>query len=84
MVGKMFTKNPIGVIGVIIILIFALMALSHPILMKYAWEPRVYDPVIGYDIEIFAHPSPPSAQALIGNGPPGPGRVEPAPLRHAV
>ena len=68
---KMFSKNPIGVIGVIIILIFALMALSHPILMKYVWEPRVYDPVIGYDIEIFAHPSPPSARHLLGTDPLG-------------
>ena len=68
---KMFTRNPIGVIGVIIILIFALMALAHPILMKYVWEPRVYDPVIGYDIEIFSHPSPPSARHLLGTDPLG-------------
>jgi len=68
---KLFVHNPIGVIGLVIILIFALMALSHPILMKYVWEPRVYDPVIGYDMEIFVHPSPPSAQHLLGTDPLG-------------
>lgn len=68
---KLFVHNPIGVIGLVIILIFAMMALSHPILMKYVWEPRVYDPVIGYDMEIFVHPSPPSAQHLLGTDPLG-------------
>jgi peptide/nickel transport system permease protein len=68
---KLFKKNPIGLIGLVIIIIFALMAISHPILMKYIWEPRVYDPVIGYDIEIFSHPSPPSARHLLGTDPLG-------------
>ena len=68
---KLFVHNPIGVIGLIIILIFALMAISHPILMKYVWEPRVYDPVIGYDTAIFVHPSPPSAQHILGTDPLG-------------
>jgi peptide/nickel transport system permease protein len=68
---KLFVRNPIGVIGLVIILIFALMAISHPILMKYVWEPRVYDPVIGYDTAIFAHPSPPSASHLLGTDPLG-------------
>ena len=68
---KLFTRNPIGVIGLVIIVIFALMAISHHILMRYVWEPRVFDPVIGYDIEIFTHPSPPSARHLLGTDPLG-------------
>jgi peptide/nickel transport system permease protein len=68
---KLFTRNPIGLIGLVIIVIFALMAIAHPILMRYVWEPRVYDPVIGYDIEIFQHPSPPSARHLLGTDPLG-------------
>lgn len=68
---KLFVHNPIGVIGLVIILIFAIMAISHPILMKHIWEPRVYDPVIGYDTEIFVHPSPPSARHLLGTDPLG-------------
>lgn len=68
---KLFTRNPIGVIGLVIIILFALMAIAHPFLMRYVWEPRVYDPVIGYDFEIFAHPSPPSARHLLGTDPLG-------------
>lgn len=68
---KLFTRSPIGVIGLAIIVIFALMAISHPILMKYVWEPRIYDPVIGYDYEIFVHPSPPSARHWLGTDPLG-------------
>ena len=68
---KLFTRNPIGVIGLIIIIIFALMAIAHPILMRYVWEPRIYDPVIGYDFEIFEHPSPPTGRHLLGTDPLG-------------
>jgi len=68
---KLFTRNPIGVIGLVIIIIFALMAIAHPILMRYVWEPRVYDPIIGYDFTIFQHPSPPSVRHLLGTDPLG-------------
>ncbi len=56
----LFRENPIGVVGVVIILFFGLMALVHPILMKTVWEKRVYDPIIGYDATIIVHPSPPT------------------------
>jgi peptide/nickel transport system permease protein len=56
----MFKENPIGLIGLAVILFFGLMAILHPILMATVWEQRVYDPIIGYDFEILAHPSPPS------------------------
>jgi peptide/nickel transport system permease protein len=67
----LFKEYPIGIIGLGIIAIFGLMALSHPILMRYVWEPRVYDPIIGYDIAIFVHPSPPSTEHLLGTDPLG-------------
>lgn len=57
---NLFRENPIGLVGVGVILLFGLMAISHPILMKYVWEERVYDPIIGYDYEIIHHPSAPS------------------------
>jgi peptide/nickel transport system permease protein len=47
------------------------MAIAHPILMKYVWEPRIYDPVIGYDYNLFVHPSPPSAEHILGTDPLG-------------
>ncbi len=56
----MFKENPIGLVGLGIIVFFGLLALLHPLLMATVWEPRVYDPVIGYDFEILVHPSPPS------------------------
>jgi peptide/nickel transport system permease protein len=43
----------------------------HPILIKTAWDPNVYDPVLGYDMSIAAHPSPPSATHLLGTDPLG-------------
>jgi peptide/nickel transport system permease protein len=38
-----------GVFGLGLIGLFALMAVIHPVLMATVWEPRVYDPVSGYD-----------------------------------
>jgi peptide/nickel transport system permease protein len=67
----LFKENRIGLVGLAIIAVFGLMALSHPILMKFVWEPRVYDPIIGYDISIIGHPSPPSATHLLGTDPLG-------------
>jgi len=68
---NIFKEYPIGLIGLVIIVVFGLMALAHPILMKFVWEPRIYDPVIGYDISILSHPSPPSSNHLLGTDPLG-------------
>jgi peptide/nickel transport system permease protein len=45
----MFSENRMGVFGLALILLFAVMAIIHPILMSTVWDPRVYDPVNGYD-----------------------------------
>ncbi len=45
----MFSENRMGVFGLALILLFAVMAIIHPILMSTIWDPRVYDPVNGYD-----------------------------------
>ena len=37
------------IVGIVIIVAFALMIPAHPILMATVWNPLVYDPVIGYD-----------------------------------
>ena len=44
-----FVDNRIGLVGLAIIAIYGLAALSHPLLIKYVWDPGIYDPVIGYD-----------------------------------
>lgn len=67
----LFAKNPIGLIGLGIILFFGLMALAHPILINTVWEPSVYDPVNGFDMNIALHPAPPSARHLLGTDPTG-------------
>jgi peptide/nickel transport system permease protein len=46
---SLFAENKIGLLGVGIIAFFALLAIAHPILMNTAWDPKIYDPVIGYD-----------------------------------
>lgn len=46
---KLFVANRIGLVGLTIIVIFALMAIAHPILMSTLWSPQIYDPVTGYD-----------------------------------
>lgn len=66
-----FAENPIGLIGLGVILFFGLFALAHPILMNTVWERKVYEPVNGFDIEISYHPSPPSARHLLGTDPMG-------------
>ncbi len=35
-------------------------------MIKTVWEPKVYDPINGFDIEIAYHPAPPSARHLLG------------------
>lgn len=45
----LFRENRMGMFGLVLIGIFGLMAVSHPILMSTVWDPDVYDPVRGYD-----------------------------------
>lgn len=69
-----FRESKVGLVGVGIILLYALLMVAHPILMDHVWERSVYDPVIGYDrfldwmtkyqIYDVAHPSPPSFKYL--------------------
>ncbi|MGD2176230.1 MAG: ABC transporter permease [Anaerolineae bacterium] len=67
----MFAENPIGLVGLGIIVFFGLLAAVHPVLMKTVWEPRVYDPLMGYDMEIAFHPSLPTVRHLLGTDPMG-------------
>lgn len=45
----LFRENKMGLVGLALIGLFALMAVIHPILMATVWNPAVYDPVSGYD-----------------------------------
>ena len=67
----LFAENPIGLVGLAIIVLFALMALAHPILMATVWDRNVYDPVVGIDVTLAEFPSPPTAAHLLGTDPLG-------------
>ncbi|MBW3666195.1 MAG: ABC transporter permease [Actinobacteria bacterium] len=51
---RLFAENKIGLAGLIIILIFAVMALAFPLLRAVGpWDnDAIYDPVIGYDAPV--------------------------------
>jgi peptide/nickel transport system permease protein len=61
-----FSQSKLAILGLILIFIFGLMAISHPILLNTVWPSGVYDPVTGFDTQIFTHPSMPSKQHLLG------------------
>jgi peptide/nickel transport system permease protein len=45
----LFKESKMGIVGLVIIALFGLMAIAHPILMSTVWDPAIYDPVSGYD-----------------------------------
>ena len=66
-----FVESRIGVIGLAVIVIFALMAVSHPILMATIWDATTYDPVTGYAFDQVEQPAPPSWAHPLGTDPLG-------------
>lgn len=69
--ASLFAENKIGLIGLGIILCFALMAVAYPILIRTVWDPNTYDPIVGYDYDQVEQPAPPSAAHLLGTDPLG-------------
>lgn len=67
--AALFAENPIGLVGLAIIVFWGLMAFAHPILIRTVWDPGVYHPVIGIDQSIPRHPSSPSSEHLLGTDP---------------
>ena len=68
---SLFLGTRIGVIGLVIIVFYLVLALAHPILMNTVWEERVYDPVVGYAFDETRQPAPPSRSHLLGTDPLG-------------
>ena len=66
-----FVESRIGLLSLATIVMFALMAISHPILMATVWDAEVYDPVTGYAFDGFEHPSPPNWKHPLGTDPLG-------------
>ena len=74
--AALFAENRVGLVGLGIIIVFALMAVAHPILMRTVWDESVegitiYDPVMGFDPYEEEQPAPPSARHLLGTDPLG-------------
>ncbi|MCK5551265.1 MAG: ABC transporter permease, partial [Hyphomicrobiaceae bacterium] len=67
----LFAENPIGLIGLGIIFVYAMMIFIYPILMQTVWDPKIYHPVVGFDTSIPFHPSAPSSGHLLGTDPLG-------------
>jgi peptide/nickel transport system permease protein len=68
----LFWESRIGPVGLGIILFFVLLMIAHPILMATVWDPRVYDPVVGFDRALVGrHPAPPSWAHPLGTDPIG-------------
>ena len=68
---SLFVRTKIGLIGLVIIGLYALLAFAHPILMNTVWEERIYDPVVGYAFDETRQPAPPSLSHPLGTDPLG-------------
>ena len=66
-----FLESRIGILSLVIISMFALMAISHPILMATIWDRDTYDPVTGYATDATEQPAPPSWSHPLGTDPLG-------------
>ena len=66
-----FLESRIGILSLVIISMFALMAISHPILMATIWDRDTYDPVTGYATDATEQPAPPSWNHPLGTDPLG-------------
>ncbi len=66
-----FMESRVGMLALFTIIIFALMALSHPILMATVWDRETYDPVTGYAFDQVEQPAPPSLKHPLGTDPLG-------------
>ena len=58
-----YRKSSMGLIGLGLIIVFAIMAVIHPILIDNVWPSGIYDPQVGFDPNYF-HPSPPPRQTI--------------------
>ena len=66
-----FMESRIGALSLFTIILFALMAASHPILMATVWDEATYHPVTGYAFDQVDQPAPPSWGHPLGTDPLG-------------
>lgn len=63
---RLFISNPVGLLGLGLIVIFALMGLTHSILLSTVWDRTTYHPMVGFDYDNTPHPNQPSWKHPLG------------------
>ncbi|MCP4356558.1 MAG: ABC transporter permease [Chloroflexi bacterium] len=58
--GHVFAQSRIGLVGIVILLLFATLPFIHTALRATVWQAKMYDPVFGFDQNSMPHPAPPS------------------------
>lgn len=64
--SRLILEKPMGIIGLVIIALFALVGVAQPLFMSTVWDNTIYDPFLGFDAAIESHPSLPSSTHLLG------------------
>jgi peptide/nickel transport system permease protein len=62
---QVFAQNRLALLGVALLVMFALMSVAYPVLLSTVWPARIYNANTGFDEELM-HPSPPSTRHLLG------------------
>jgi peptide/nickel transport system permease protein len=62
----LFRKRRYGMVGLALIGFFGVLASIHPLMMSTVWDRRRYDPIVGFDMAFFPHPSLPSFEHPLG------------------
>lgn len=65
-----FRESRVGMLGVYVLVFFAIFGALWPIMINTVWDPAIYNPVVGFDPMLF-HPSPPSPAHFLGTDPIG-------------
>jgi len=61
-----------GKIGYLFLFILISLSFIHSYLLSSEiWPQSIYDPIVGFDVEIFPHPTPPSSNHILGTDPLG-------------
>ncbi len=65
---RLFVGSKIGPIGLGIVIFFVLFSASYPIFMAVTHNPRIYDPVTGFDYDLMptSNPHPPTWSHPLG------------------
>ena len=64
-------KTYYGKIGYICLILLISSSILHTWLLGSIWPESIYDPIVGFDIDIFPHPTSPSTNHILGTDPLG-------------